>query len=304
MPAFGRSLELYFVEGRPNGMLTAEVFNWTGHILKTPRTQIKAALSRKEAKYTGLYLLLGERDGEALAYIGESEDVALRIRDHDSKKDWWTEVVIITTSANSLHKAHVKYLESRLVEVARQVATMPLENGNTPPRAGLSEAGQANMEEFLDTLFIVLPALGVDMFLKRTRDDRGAEPTQSSEAKVHFFLETPKHGVRAEAHLDGSDFVVAKGSTARNEWKGTWRGKKSFGYADLHKKLIESGVLVRGPVCAEFVENYAFASPSAAAAVVNGRSANGRIEWKVMEDGRTYKDWEADQLRRETPLDE
>jgi len=34
-------------------MLTAEVFNWTGHVLVTPRTQIGAALARKEAQFTG-----------------------------------------------------------------------------------------------------------------------------------------------------------------------------------------------------------------------------------------------------------
>jgi hypothetical protein len=71
--AKGRSLELFFIDGRPDGMLTAEVFNWTGHVLMTPRTQISEALNRQEARYTGVYLLFGERAGEPLAYIGEAE---------------------------------------------------------------------------------------------------------------------------------------------------------------------------------------------------------------------------------------
>jgi type I restriction enzyme R subunit len=54
----GRSLELYFINGKPDGMLTAEVFNWTGHVLMTPRTQITAALSRKEAKHMGAFVRL------------------------------------------------------------------------------------------------------------------------------------------------------------------------------------------------------------------------------------------------------
>ena len=45
--AQGRSLELFFIDGKPEGMLTAEVFNWTGHILMTPRTQISEARKRK-----------------------------------------------------------------------------------------------------------------------------------------------------------------------------------------------------------------------------------------------------------------
>jgi len=295
MAGFGRSLELYFIEGKPDGMLTAEVFNWTGHILKAPRTQIKQALARPQAKHTGVYVLFGERDGQSLAYVGESEDVSERIRGHDSQKDWWTDAIIVTTAADSLHKAHVKYLESRLVEQARSAGTTPLDNGNTPPRASLSEAGQANMEEFLDTLFMVLPALGIDMFTSRKRPDPVADPTSVAENVVHFFLETPKHGIRARALLQGSDFVVQKGSTARNIWAG--KGEHDFGYRELHRKLVSAGIIVPGPERAEFAENYAFNSPSAAAAVVNGRPANGRLEWKVEGDGRPYKVWEADQLK-------
>lgn len=56
----GRSLELYFIDGKPDGLLTAEVFNWTGHILMAPRTQLANALKRPEARRTGVYILLGD----------------------------------------------------------------------------------------------------------------------------------------------------------------------------------------------------------------------------------------------------
>jgi hypothetical protein len=64
-----RSLELFFVDGRPDGMLTAKEFNWTGHVLVAPRTQFSEALKRKEAGYTGIYLLIGENEGKPVAYI-------------------------------------------------------------------------------------------------------------------------------------------------------------------------------------------------------------------------------------------
>lgn len=103
-------------------MLTAEIFNWTGHVLVTPRIRLAEALKRKEAGYTGVYILLGDSDESSLvmAYIGESDDVASRIRNHDSKRDWWTQAILITSTANSLNKAHVRYVESRLVEEARK----------------------------------------------------------------------------------------------------------------------------------------------------------------------------------------
>jgi hypothetical protein len=117
----GRSLELFFIDGKPDGMLTAEVFNWTGHVLYAPRTKVTDALMRKEARYTGVYILIGEREGNPLAYIGEAEEIATRLKNHMDGKDWWTSVVIVTSAANNLHKAHVKYLESRLVEEARRL---------------------------------------------------------------------------------------------------------------------------------------------------------------------------------------
>ena len=47
----------------------------------------------------------------------------------------------------------------------------------------------------------------------------------------------------------------------------------------------------------EFVAAYAFSSPSAAAAVILDRSANGRIEWKVTGSKLTYHEWQEQKAR-------
>lgn len=293
----GRSLELYFIDGNPDGMQTAEVFNWTGHVLMTPRTRIKAALDRKEARYTGVYLLLGDLDGEPMAYIGEGEDIADRIKSHDQKKDWWTQVILVTTGANALNKAHVKYLESRLVEIARSVKRRELENGNTPPRPGLSEAAQANMEAFLDYLLMVLPALRIDMFqeyAKPSMDKPVGVLAEATGTGPVFELVNKKHGISAKAALEGDDFTVLEGSAARLQWQG--KGSGETGYAQLHAESRKTGVLVANGQQCIFAKSYAFRSPSAAAAVVNGRPTNGTVEWKVAGTGQTYKAWEAGEL--------
>lgn len=290
----GRSLELYFIDGRPDGMLTAEVFNWTGHVLVTPRTRLKEALARPQSSFTGVYLLLGERDGKPLAYIGEGEDIAARMKSHEANKDWWTTAVLVTSAANNLHKAHAKFLESRLVEEARNVGVMPLDNGNTPPRPGLSESARANMEAFLDYLFMVLPAVRIDMFVQNVRPAAVATPSAPTAApRVRFILDYPSKSLKAEAVLENGEFVVQAGSQARAAWEG--REKATSGYASLHDDLKRSGVLVPNGDHCVFTENYAFSSPSAAAAVVYGRQASGTISWKTP-IGQTYKDWEAAQL--------
>ena len=276
----GQSLELFFIDGKPDGMLTAEFFNWTGHVLMTPRTQLSAALKRKEARYTGVYILLGEIDGEPLAYIGEGEDISDRIKNHDARKDWWTNALLVVSSANNLNKAHVKYLEARLVEEARSVGRIKLENSNTPSRPSLSEAAQSNMETFLEYILMVLPALRIDSFLERKRPDvptTAILPIEDPGTAFELFLK--KENIRASAILRDGEFIVQAGSMARKTWIGDREAKTS--YWKLFDELVEQGVLFDQGTHRIFQTNYAFSSTSAAGAVVNGRSTAGPLAWKL-----------------------
>ena len=288
----GRSLELFFIDGKPDGMQTAEELNWTGHVLLTPRTRIVDALKRSQAQHTGVYLLLGDDDsGGPLLYVGESENMAERIRSHDASKDWWTRAVFITTGANSLHKAHVRYLEARLVEIARSVGRIALDNEHHPGRASLPEAAENSMEVFLDTLMMVLPAMRIDCFLDGGRPERAA-PAPADTSTPVFELIIKKHGIAATAVFENGEMVVQAGSVARD----AWQNRKHTGYQDIYTDLLRTGVLQLDGGNAIFTRNYAFTRPSAAAAVVTGRQTNGAIEWLLQGSGKTYKEWEAESL--------
>jgi len=290
------TLELFFIDGKPDGMLTAEVFGWTGHILVAPRTRLPEALKRKESSYTGVYILLGEQDEEPLAYIGEGENIAARIKSHDAKKDWWTRVVLITSAANNLHKAHVQYLESRLVQEGISAANTKLENGTSPSLPSLSEAAQANMEAFISQLLMVLPAIRVDLFTSNAKPDKQSESVKSQDSKEIqvFELTLKKEGIVATAILEDGEFIVQKGSLARAEYIGD-RSEKSY-YWKHYDKLVEQGILVDQGKHKVFTQSYAFSSTSAAGAFCNGRSTAGPIAWKVKGTKQTYKDWEAETL--------
>lgn len=277
-------------------MLTAEVFGWTGHILVAPRTRLPEALKRKESSYTGVYILLGESNEAPLAYIGEGESIANRIKSHDAKKDWWTQVILITSAANNLHKAHVQYLESRLVQSALFAANTKLENSTNPALPSLSEAATANMESFIAQLLMVLPALRVDLFASKVRLDKSdaVAQTKFAEEGPVFELTLKKEGITATAILDGGEFVVQKGSLARGSYIGD-RSEKSY-YWKHYDKLIEQGVLVDQGKHKVFAQSYGFSSTSAAGAVCNGRSTAGPAAWKVKDTGQSYKDWEAASL--------
>ncbi|MBE7619352.1 GIY-YIG nuclease family protein [Komagataeibacter sp. FNDCR1] len=300
----GRSLELFYIDGHPDGMVTAELFNWTGHVFVTPRTRLTEALRREEASYAGVYLLLGEKEGQDFAYIGEAEDLSTRLKQHAAAtdKDWWETAVLVSASANRLNKAHVKYLEARLVTMAREIGHTPLHNGNSPSLPGLTEADIAKMEAFLANLMVVLPAIRVDMFIQRSRPAGSSRPVPAFEAPeagtnpattetARFFLHKPRIDLTAKAIFQDGEFVVEAGSQARTEWHGEGT------YKPLHEELVRSGILQLSGEHRVFTKDYAFRSPSAAAAVVFGHAVSGPAAWKLEDNPDiTFRDWQAQQL--------
>ena len=78
----GKLVRLFLADGTPGGLLTAEIMNWTGHVVAAPRSDLASLLKRQEPSRTGIYILLGDDpdslDGQ-MAYIGEGDDVSKRL---------------------------------------------------------------------------------------------------------------------------------------------------------------------------------------------------------------------------------
>jgi len=275
-------------------MLTAQVFGWTGHLLVFPRMRLSEALKREQSSYTGIYILLDDTEEGFTAYIGEGENIANRIKSHDAKKDWWTRAVLVTSAANNLHKAHVQYLEARLVEEGIKANNTVFDNGNKPNPASLSEADCANMEAFIEQLLMILPAIRVDIFTSKAKPDNSIVDLKPKEERIEFELTLKKEGIKALAILEDGEFVVQKGSLARIDYIGD-RAEKSH-YWKLYDRLIEQGILADEGKHRVFTKSYAFSSTSAAGAICNGRSTAGPIAWKVKGTKMTYKEWEANNL--------
>lgn len=302
----GRTLKIFLVDGAPNGLLTAEVMNWTGHVITGPRTRLAELVQRPEIKRTAVYLLVGPDSGTGIGtqvYIGETDDAKARLALHNRPedkggKDFWERVCVVTSKDANLTKGHVKYLESRLITLAKQAGRCDLLNGTHPEYAGLPEADRSDMAFFLEQIQTLLPVLGFD-FLRS-----GPKPLAASTAMPGSSEPTPtvspvftghlaKHGITARGREVDGDFVVFKGSLARRHWEGV-----EASYKKLFKDLSMRGVLAASAdgQYNVFTQDYAFSSVSAAAAVVSGRSANGRLHWLVEGTDKTYGQWAAEQV--------
>jgi hypothetical protein len=293
----GKQIRLFLVDGTPGGLTTAEITNWTGHVLTGTRSDVGALLQRDEARRTGVYLLLGDDEealGDTRCYIGEADVVADRLRHHLRDKEFWDRIVVITSKDANLTKSHGRYLESRLIQLAAKAGRATLENGTAPPTPPLPEADISDMDEFLAQLQIVLPVLGVNVIRVRPVVVKAVGAPASAESPI-FVLHESGSGVKAQAQQIDGEFTVLEGSTAVAEWSrigGAESTKKSYAsYRAHHAQLVAEGVIAVDGGVGRFTRDHVFSSPSTAGAIVVGRSCNGRKEW-VSTEGQTFGVWE------------
>ncbi len=304
--SFGRTVQLFLVDGIPNGLMVASIHGWTGAVVVASQSTFARLLARPEVDRTGVYILYGPDPNNALgtrAYVGEADCVRERIDRSASERGFWETAVVVITSDEALTKGHIRYLEARLIEMTIAAGRVSLDNSQEPSadRKRLPESDRANMEAFLENLKIVLPTIGLDLLKPRPNITISRQialeqqvsapvgtPEQMNSGGQQFELRH-RSGVVATAIEEDGEFIVLSGSRARKD-----SGSVSHSYRELKEELVAQGVLakVAESEMFEFVRAYSFRSPSAAAAVVLDRSANGRLKWRTLKTKMTYHQWQ------------
>ncbi len=273
--AVGFSVRIFVPSGEPEALRIVEKSNWTGQGLVFPRPLYGEAKHRPELKRTGVYVLWGPGESGQFprVYVGEGDGVLARLDDHSKKKDFWTHAVAFTSKDQSLNKAHVQHLESRLVVLANEAKRCELDNGNVPQLPALSEADEADAEAFLADMLLCLQVVGVSFFDKPSVG--GSEPE----------LTLTGRGITAHGFDGPEGFVVRAASQAAKSETPSCDASAT----ELRRTLLKNGVLADAGEVYRFTQDYTFNSPSMASGVVLGRSSNGRTEWKDAK-GRTLKE--------------
>jgi len=268
-------IQIFVADGHPEGLRLVSKSNWIGQGIVCPRGRYSQAKKRPEFSQSGVYLLVGQ-DGDRLPklYVGEAERVKDRLNSHYSNKDFWQQAIVFTAKEPPLNKAQVKYLEARLLKLAKQYGRSKLENSGASRRPRLSEADQAETEGFLDELLSLLPVLGVTFF--------EPDETPGPDRKV-YYLKGPD--CSAEGFEVNTGFKVLQGSLAREKPVPSFKKQRPYFYRQ-RQELIDDGTLRKSADGDHyrFTKDCIFGSPSAAAAVCLGRSANGLDEWKDKSD--------------------
>ncbi|HEV2198495.1 MAG TPA: GIY-YIG nuclease family protein [Bryobacteraceae bacterium] len=273
------TIKLFLPRGDAKSLRTAEISNWTGKAVAAPRTELDELLAREELEKAGVYILIGSNPltGTPLAYIGEAEIIRDRLKQHKTKEFWVSAIVFVSKDEN-LTKAHVRFLESRLIDEATRVNRFKLEQ-NQAGGSRLPESDREDMEVFLNRVRQLLPVLGSDILAPITQPSEKAQPGGVLFCRIK--------GAEARGQRTASGFVVFSGSTAVLEQRPS---AETYPYVVAERnQLIADGTLVEKDGFWTFAKDAEFSSPSAAAAVIHGGSANGLMAWKS-KDGKSLRE--------------
>lgn len=287
-----KKVELFLIEGTPFGLRYADIKNRPIRAFVCRRASFKDLLKRDQLRKPGVYVLFnGEAEsGLVQAYIGETDNLANRLTDHN-KKDFWNEVIAFVSQDETLDKAGVGYIEYMLYNRANRDKLAELKNDQIPTPKTLSEANKAVMDEFTEDIVFLLTLLGYNIIRSKH--------LETADDGLMLYIKAKQLLARGRDTDEG--FVVYAGSTASVSVTESWK-QETGGYRRLREELIEKGVLVINPENAGqylFSQDYVFSSPSASAGIIIGSPSNGRTEWKD-QNGKTLKEIQENEVAAST----
>src|SRR5690606_36614247 len=166
-----------------------------------------------------------------------------------------------------------KYLENRLYSDAKNVDRYNLLNNQIPTQSNLSDPDKSEMEEFLLNAKILVNTLGYEPFEEIIHSD--TNNLANNEEDLFYISAARNASGKGKATSEG--FVVLKGSQVSDSVTNSFPSNMQ----KLRDLMIAEGVIVNQNDKLIIKKNYLFNSPSSAAMIIMGRSANGLTEWKT-----------------------
>ena len=282
-----KTIKIYLVDGKPDGIKSAELSNWIGKAISIPRNKLKDVKDKEECNQPSVYFLFSREDEKSIlpnVYIGEAEVLWKRLITHESGKDFWQIAIAFISKDNNLTKAHIKYLESRCLEIAKSVSRCILQNTSESVLPNLSESDISEMEEYLDNLRILLASLGHPIL---------QEATTKYDEDMGVLFYCKGKGTLGKGKMTNEGFLVYRGSTVSVEMSEYVRKRDKR----IISSLLESGHIKKiSEKLYKFEKDYLLNSPSAASDLIVGHSSNGWDYWKTKQ-GKTLKEIEKEKLK-------
>ena len=283
------ALQILLNDEEIDGKKTVYVANRDIRCEYVPRHKV----STFKSDYVAVYLLIGsdEEQGD-LIYVGETEEAAIRLLNHDKKKEFWDYAYFFFSNTHNLNKADVKFLEAKIYQAIKEAGRYKLENASIPKESHVHDIRQSELMDMFKTIEFILggafnlfPFKKVDLQLEvnETKEKINHLKQQLDELEKETFYMTQK-GADAKGYLlgEGKKFVVLKDSKTASIEK-TANSFKEISAATNLERLKKQGVLQEIDGYYQFNETHIFNSPSGASDLIYLGATNGWKEWKNKE---------------------
>lgn len=171
-------LTFHVVSASLEGVVKVTRARWSEMVYRFPRTALKEAGAVEELQGSGIYFLMGEKEGRPSLYIGQAQNVYRRLMQHsvNDSKGFWAQTLVLTSTGDAVfNAAHLNYLENRFHELATDAARMDIEN-SMPPSVGCGITTiQQEMDECITHTGVVLNLMGYH-FLEKQPESMEIKP--------------------------------------------------------------------------------------------------------------------------------
>ncbi len=131
-------------------------------VLRMTRSEFKKHKNNGKLDLAGVYVIYSTTSVVTGIYIGEGDDVRSRLKQHDSDKKFWDELIIFTSSR--MNVAFAKNIEYQFINRAKLSSKYPLYNGVSGGRRKLGNEDREHLKKHLIDFYKVIELTNIDIF--------------------------------------------------------------------------------------------------------------------------------------------
>ena len=216
--AKAKTINLLLEDGTLKGVISLADTNWnSGEMFSAPRESVESLVNSEACSKYGVYLLLSEN----MVYVGQSSDLAKRIKQHIVGKDWWERVIVLTTSDDSLNRSDIDYLEYVLINKAQSSNCLDCDNKCKGISPKVTKFRKVFLEQYLEEALFLLELIGVTVFEESSVTNKSNNTLISSVKKADNDL------IEIRAKGEAKEFLIENGIDPGTNWTYASRQRKT-----------------------------------------------------------------------------
>ena len=287
------TIQIYLPDGNPYGIKFVDIETSVIKAIEIPRIMLNNFFKMNEAKESALYYLINSNDNPKKVYIGQTDTIENRLKNHHKNKNFWDKIIVFISTKNNMTATNRMQLEYLSITKANKTNTYKLENEKNGSEQNITASDKSTCDSFFNDIEILTGALGYTIFkpldniCKNTikSKNKNIENINSRKNINHNCLDDKKYycelndnnrgGADGKMTYSSEGCTVLKSSKITREITSSFLKSKGNSYKK-RKELIDKGI-IKNYI---FTKDYTFKKPSSASEVILGTASNGWIAWK------------------------